>query len=352
MPFSWYSLKIKVADNEPIQKYAEYQYVIFNGYFKVDDNTALVTEVYETVNGSTDINKNILIPTGSLGVVYDEYLGFTVYDAVGFAVYDNVYVPGWNQFDNNGLILNNMSSYPQYDRFNLCAGDLGEESSTNVGKVLITDKNNNKVPLKTSFEISPLTVSPTFSVPTGNPSWYKINITNNLSSSIFNGYFYVNQNNILVAMFETIKGRTNFKENLLIRKYPGMYWFGKTITGFNILANPYKFTNAYVPGWKQFDFSGVALSKMSYFPHYHSVNFWCANMGDETITNRGGIIVEKVIVTDYSQTDPNYLQWYEFLDVSYHISPCGNPMDQLFSKRRYGKMHNKPNRHEKRNVRI
>jgi hypothetical protein len=35
---------------------------IFNGYFSVDNNTNLVTAFYETINGSTDFNNNILIP--------------------------------------------------------------------------------------------------------------------------------------------------------------------------------------------------------------------------------------------------------------------------------------------------
>ena len=35
---------------------------IFNGYFSVDNNTNLVTAFYETINGSTNFNNNILGP--------------------------------------------------------------------------------------------------------------------------------------------------------------------------------------------------------------------------------------------------------------------------------------------------
>jgi hypothetical protein len=48
---SWYSISIsQQVDGVPI----------FNGYFNVDNDTNLVTSFYETINGSTNFNQNIL----------------------------------------------------------------------------------------------------------------------------------------------------------------------------------------------------------------------------------------------------------------------------------------------------
>ena len=121
---------------------------IFNGYFSVDNNTNLVTEFYETINGSTNFNNNILIPTGT-GVASESYLGFTVY-ACSFAGYDNAYLSNWLQFDTFGVIINSMSSYPQYNQFNLWAANKGDETINNIGIV----GNNEKI--SSLFTITPI----------------------------------------------------------------------------------------------------------------------------------------------------------------------------------------------------
>jgi len=132
MTISWYSISISLQSGGG---------AIFNGYFSVDNDTNLLTAFYETINGSTNFNNNILIPTGT-GVVYRSYLGFTVYSiSDGNVYYDNAYLPTWLQFDNYGVIINSMSAYPQYNNFNLWASELGDESINNIGIVGINENN-------------------------------------------------------------------------------------------------------------------------------------------------------------------------------------------------------------------
>ena len=127
MTISWYSVSISPQSGGG---------AIFNGYFSVHNNTNLVTSFYETINGSTNFNNNILIPTGT-GVAVGSYLGFTIYDA-GFATYDNAYLSNWLQFDINGVIINSMSAYPEYNRFNLYADIIGGETINNQCLFTIT----------------------------------------------------------------------------------------------------------------------------------------------------------------------------------------------------------------------
>jgi hypothetical protein len=141
MTISWYSIIISLQSGEG---------VIFNGYFSVDNTSNLVTAFYETINGSTNFNNNILIPTGT-GIPVETYLGFTVYDSglTPSIYYDNAYLPTWFQFDNNGVIINSMSAYPQYNTFNLWADGYGNEIINNIGIV-----GNNQL-LSSLFTITP-----------------------------------------------------------------------------------------------------------------------------------------------------------------------------------------------------
>lgn len=157
MTISWYSISISLQSGV----------AIFNGYFSVDNDTNLVTSFYETINGSTNFNNNILIPTGT-GVVTGSYLGFTNYNVEGFASYDNAYLSNWLQFDYYGVIINSMSAYPQYNKFNLWATNLGDESVNNIGIV-----GNNEF-LSSLFSITP---SPT-PTPTQTPTT-QTTLTNN-----------------------------------------------------------------------------------------------------------------------------------------------------------------------------
>ena len=95
---------------------------IFNGYFSVDNNTNLVTAFYETINGSTDFNNNILIP-----------LNQSIYGSP-----DNIYQSGWLQFDSNGCAINSMSYYtnpPGNYQYNLCSFG-ANPLITNIGAIV------------------------------------------------------------------------------------------------------------------------------------------------------------------------------------------------------------------------
>lgn len=139
MTYSWYSINITLKNGGEI----------FYGYFKVDDNTNLVTAFYENINGYTDFNNNILIPTGT-GVPYGTYLSFTTYDD-GFAIYDNAYLSNWIQFDHYGVIINSMSTYPEFNEFNLRADKIGHEVVDNIGIIHIHPKSE-----KCLFYINPI----------------------------------------------------------------------------------------------------------------------------------------------------------------------------------------------------
>ena len=56
MTTSWYSISITPESGRG---------VIFNGYFSVDNNTNLVTAFYETIDGSTNFNDNVLGPANN-----------------------------------------------------------------------------------------------------------------------------------------------------------------------------------------------------------------------------------------------------------------------------------------------
>lgn len=135
---SWYSIEISLQSGG----------VLFNGYFKVNNTTNLVIEFYETINGSTNFNNNILIPTGT-GILSGTYLGFNVYTGAN-SRYDNVYLSNWLQFDYYGVIVNSMSAFPQYNQFNFWATNIGDETINNIGIV----GNNQK--LNCVFNIMPI----------------------------------------------------------------------------------------------------------------------------------------------------------------------------------------------------
>ena len=149
---SWYSIRISLASNT----------AIFNGYFSVD-SSRLVTAFYETINGTTNFKNNILIPTGNGVLQSEKYLDFNVYRMIGFAFYDNAFLPNWLQFDNYGVVLNSISAYPQYNKFNLFANDVGNESMNTIGSLKI----NPMEIIPTLFKITPIS-DPSFQGTSGN----------------------------------------------------------------------------------------------------------------------------------------------------------------------------------------
>ena len=136
---------------------------IFNGYFSVDNTTNLVVAFYETINGSTNFNNNILLPTGS-GFTEGSYGGFTNYyyifytypDSTNTGIfYHNAYLSNWLQFDGYGVVITSMSAYPQYNLFNLYSRNLGDETKTNIGEAFVGTIGINNEILSTSFTITP-----------------------------------------------------------------------------------------------------------------------------------------------------------------------------------------------------
>jgi hypothetical protein len=155
MTISWYSISI-VSQTDGI---------IFNGYFSVNNATNLVISFYETINGSTNFNNNILIPTGT-GTQNGNYLGFNTYNIPALNLtYDNAYLSNWFQFDENGVIIKSMSRYPEYSIFNFFAENEGYESINNIGTVGInTNTTNGPVLTNISFTIKQIS-DPTIQIP-------------------------------------------------------------------------------------------------------------------------------------------------------------------------------------------
>ena len=103
MTFSWYDIRIYLPDGTT---------PIFTGVFSVSTDN-LMKEFYETINGITDFNQNILVTDGGLptGLVYEN---FTVYK-INDIQYDNAYKNLWKQFDNFGPLITRMSYYPNFE---------------------------------------------------------------------------------------------------------------------------------------------------------------------------------------------------------------------------------------------
>ena len=142
MSNSWYSIKIMNSSN--LNK-------LFDGYLKVNNTTNLIIAMYETINGTTDFNNNILISTGT--GVYDSLNseGFPVYNYNG-ALYDNAYKSTWKQFDYWGIIIKSMSNYPQYNFFNFFCVNEGDQNINNIGYIY-----NNYFNQLSIFEINLIT---------------------------------------------------------------------------------------------------------------------------------------------------------------------------------------------------
>lgn len=133
---------------------------VFNGFFNVDNTTNLVVGFYETIDGSTNFNNNILIPTGT-GEYAGEYVvdntyEFKVYVINGFAGYDNAYLPTWFQFDPNGVIINSMSTFPQSNQFNFYSAN--NESINNLGVIKIVYTSGETAFIDATFTINPVLV--------------------------------------------------------------------------------------------------------------------------------------------------------------------------------------------------
>jgi len=124
---SWYSIEI-ASQSDGV--------TFFNGYFSVNNTSNLVTGFYETINGNTDFNENILIPTGSGSYQGVNPEGFNYYSFENY-FYDNAFLSSWFQFDTNGVLVSSVSAYPQYNTFNFFAQNQ-DQTISNIG--LVTHK--------------------------------------------------------------------------------------------------------------------------------------------------------------------------------------------------------------------
>jgi hypothetical protein len=289
MSFSWYSIDVYLPDKPA---------PIFTGVLSVNSEN-LINDFYETINGKTDFNENILVTHGTpSGLIYENFIVYVKNEIQ----YDNAYKKSWKQFDNFGAFIKKMSYYPNYEFLDLCCNNLGDENITNKG-VIVTDDNN--IFINAIFKIN--------SIENPKPnktSWYNISISSQPSSeSIFNGYFSVDNNsNSVKGFYETINGTTNFNENLIVTNGlpSALKYDGYTI----YVKNNIQYDNVYENNWKQFDYFGVLISKMSYYPNYKTLNLCSNNLGNQLIINNGDIV-----------TGNNDI----FLSVVFNIAPTIDP---------------------------
>jgi len=92
MSFNWYSITINLSENNS---------QIFTGVFSVSTDN-LMKEFYETINGTTNFNDNLLVTNGLPSEL--TYEGYTVYTKNNIQ-YDNAYEKNWLQFDYFGALI-------------------------------------------------------------------------------------------------------------------------------------------------------------------------------------------------------------------------------------------------------
>jgi hypothetical protein len=291
---SWFSLDVSLEEGvEPI----------FKGYFSTDSNTNVINGFYETINGKTNFDKNLLFASGTETDI--TYEGFTVYSIQNNSYYyDNGYVNTWKQFDWFGVIISKMSYYSDNTHINLCAQIVGDETSTNVGNIVLLSSDNQDIFISAIFTLTPV------ADPTVVPSWFSIDVSFEAGlAPIFTGYFSTDSNtNVVNSFYETINGKTNFNENLLVTSgtKTEITYDGLTVYALNDMT----YDNGYVNTWKQFDWFGVMISKMSYYSDNTNINFCAQNIGNETSTNVG------YIVTDFNTV---------FVSATFTIIPISDP---------------------------
>jgi hypothetical protein len=133
---SWYLIHI-IEDN----------ITIFEGYFVVNSN--IIVGFYETINGSTNYNNNLLVTSNikSTPPYPPEYLGFQLYrynnlNNNTYFTFDNAYLSSWKQFDLYGVVIKSMSNKPQVTSyFNISASYNADESITNIGQIVWFNEN-------------------------------------------------------------------------------------------------------------------------------------------------------------------------------------------------------------------
>jgi hypothetical protein len=116
----------------------------------MENNINLVNGFYETIDGKTNFNENLLVTNGiSSGIKYYDYDVYIKNDIQ----YDNAYENGWKQFDYFGVLISNMSYYPEYKFLNLCSNNLGDETRIKIGDIVT---GNNDIFIRAIFNILPI----------------------------------------------------------------------------------------------------------------------------------------------------------------------------------------------------
>ena len=187
MTISWYSIYIRRSGQ-----------VIFTGYFSVDNTTNLVVSFYETINGSTDFNRDIILKTGGLRNSYYDIFGFKSYYRSPFRfAYDNGFKPGWKTFWSRGVQISSMSYLNQ--------------TSTPILLASTSVYNNNVGTFGVNYSISPISDHPSRYVNDGLQLYNflnsngeqciitdDVNVNSNLTSS--NGIKTMLSNNNLIKI--------------------------------------------------------------------------------------------------------------------------------------------------------
>ena len=290
---SWFSVDVSLEEGVA---------PVFKGYFSSDSNTNVINGFYETINGKTNFNENLLVTSGTKTDI--TYEGFTVYSIQNNSYYyDNGYINTWKQFDWFGVIISKMSYYSDNTNINFCAQNVGNETSTNVGNIVLLSENQDLF-ISAIFTLTPV------ADPSVVPSWFSVDVSFEAGlAPIFKGYFSSDSNtNLVNGFYETINGKTNFNDNLLVTSGTKTQL---TYEGYTVyVLNDIQYDNVYKNNWEQFDYFGVLISKMSYFPDYKFLNLCANNLGDETITNVGDIV-----------TGQNDI----FLSAVFNIVPISDP---------------------------
>ena len=119
MTTSWYSISISLQGGG----------AIFNGYFSVDNTTNLVVSFYETINGSTNFNNNILGPSNDPWTA-DNYFN---QNNLSFG-YDGVNI---TSISLQNAFNSQTPYYNLYDKYNIYSGIINAQVNGLV--ILISD---------------------------------------------------------------------------------------------------------------------------------------------------------------------------------------------------------------------
>ena len=302
LPF-WFSLDVYLeSTNEKV----------FTGCFTTNAGD-IVTGFYETIGELTNFDNNLLLNLSNPTKYKHEKQ--TVYNIIntGYDTYDNVYKLGWKQFDSEGVALRNTSYFNDVTAIKFNGNFSYNEIDTNEGYIYKYVNNKFDSSIKVLFIINNI------SDPTTLPLWYSLSMTlnDNAKTPVFNGFFKTTLSNIVTGVYETIKGETNFDDNILSNSKiePNMKYKDFLVYRGGKVSNNYLIDHAYKPNWIQFDTFGLLIKYISYYNDNNTeLNFCAVNDLDETITNVGYILRK-----------PDKSKPTEYIKVVYTITPILDP---------------------------